>query len=383
MDSMTSRQRVVTALAHSEPDRVPFDCTFSYEAYARLEKYLGYSPAPEVQPRSPALNVTPPVAFLQELNVDLYYLGLRNWKNASAFEYGMDTYTDIWGVGYRKIENTAGLEYPYAFHPLAHASLADLETYPWPDPDDPALVAGLKEEAGVLYENTEFALIGKFNTPLFEQMLALRGMQQLFIDMTQHPEFVEALLDRLTTLAIRLIEVGLHACGSYLQILRLAGDDMGHQRGPLLSPRMFRRQIKPYFSRLYREAKRLFHQYNPHGKLMAHTDGDVYPLIPDYIEMGLDVLNPVQPYVAEMDHSRLKREFGAQLAFHGGIDIQRVLPFGTPKEVCDEAVRVMYSLGPNGGYILAPTHYLLSDVPAENIMALRDGVLQYGHYPLK
>jgi uroporphyrinogen decarboxylase len=113
---------------------------------------------------------------------------------------------------------------------------------------------------------------------------------------------------------------------------------------------------------------------------MAHTDGDVYPFIPDYIEMGLDVLNPVQPYVAEMEHEKLKREFGARLAFHGGIDLQKVLPFGTPEQVRAEAIKVMRALGPGGGYILAPTHYLLPDVPPQNVIALRDAVLEHGRY---
>ena len=115
---------------------------------------------------------------------------------------------------------------------------------------------------------------------------------------------------------------------------------------------------------------------------MAHTDGDVYPIIPDYCEIGLDVLNPVQPYVAEMEHERLKREFGDRLSFHGGIDLQQVLPFGTPEEVKREAINIMHRLGPGGGYILAPTHYLLPDVLPENILALRNAVIQYGSYPL-
>jgi uroporphyrinogen decarboxylase len=189
-------------------------------------------------------------------------------------------------------------------------------------------------------------------------------------------------MDKLTDIAIQLIQVGLKACGKYLQILRLAGDDMGYQRGTLLNPTLFRQIIKPRFARLYHEAKRLFHQYNPNGKLMAHTDGDVYPLIPDYIEMGLDVLNPVQPYVAEMEHARLKHEFGNRLCFHGGMDLQNVLPFGKPDEVRLEAIKVMHALGYGGGLILAPTHYLLPDVPPENVMALRAAVLEHGSYPL-
>jgi uroporphyrinogen decarboxylase len=382
MDKMNSRQRVVTALEHREPDRVPFDCTFTYGAYRRLEKSLGFANNKELLPGSPSLNVTPPVEFLDKMNVDLYYLSLNSWKNEPIFEYGMETYKDIWGVGYRKIESNTGLEYPNDLHPLSKATTKDLEEYPWPDPSNTELTDGLQDRAAFLFNETNFALVGKFNTPLFEQAISLRGMEQLYLDFVLDPEFVHELFDRLTEIAIRLIQAGLAASGQYLQILRLAGDDMGSQRGTLLSPAMFRRMVKPYFSRLYRQAKTLFQTYNPQGKLMAHTDGDVYPIIPDYCEMGLDVLNPVQPYVAEMEHERLKCEFGDRLSFHGGIDLQRVLPYGTPEEVRLEAIKIMGQLGPFGGYILAPTHYVLPDVPPENILALRDAVINYGRYPL-
>jgi uroporphyrinogen decarboxylase len=117
-------------------------------------------------------------------------------------------------------------------------------------------------------------------------------------------------------------------------------------------------------------------------KIMAHTDGGVYPIIPDFIDMGLDVLNPVQPFADEMDHERLKKEFGSRLSFHAGIDIQSVLPHGSPEDVKQEALRAIHALGPGGGYILAPTHYVQSDVPPENIIALRDAVKEHGRYPL-
>jgi len=382
MKKMTSRQRVVTALEHQEPDRVPFDCTFTYEAYRKVEKAIGFALTPDLHPGSPALNITPSLEFLKEMKVDLCYLRLNKWKNTPAFEYGMETYTDIWGVGYKKIESDNRLEYPNVTHPLAKAKQKDLADFPWPDPGAPELTAGLSDRAASLYKDTNFALVGKFSTSIFEQAVSLRGMEQLYLDFIQNPEFVGELFERLTEIAIRLIEAGLKASGQYLQILRLAGDDMGSQRGTLFNPAMFRRMIKPHFSRLYSEAKRLFQKYNPHGKLMGHTDGDVFPIIPDYIEMGLDVLNPVQPYVAEMEHERLKSEFGSRLSFHGGMDLQQVLPFGTPEEVRKEVIKVTRKLGPGGGFILAPTHYLLPDIPPENILALRDAVIQYGGYPL-
>lgn len=382
MPALTSRQRVITALSHEEPDRVPFDCTFSYMGYRRLEEYLGCGTDPAVKPGGPFLSVNLPLDIVNELQVDLYYVGMGVSNSATLFEYGMDTYWDEWGIPFRKIENPSGYHYEFYHPPLAKAEIRDLDQYPWPDPSDPARVDGLGKRVHDLHENTALALVGKFNNPIFEQAFMLRGMQQLFMDFSIQPDFVEALMDRLTDIAIGFIEAGLHACGKDLDILRLAGDDMGHQRSTLVSPAMFRRVIKPRFERLYKSAKELLLLYNPDGKLMAHSDGDVYPLIEDYIGMGLDVLNPVQPYVAEMEHEKLKREFGDRLSFHGGIDIQHVMPFGTQEEVHLEVIKTMKALGPGGGYILAPTHYLQPDVPPENVLALRDAVMNYGKYPL-
>lgn len=382
MTKMTSRERVVTALNHQEPDRVPFDCYFSYGGYLRLKDYLGYRPAKEVGPSSSWLGVGLPIDLMQELGVDLLYFGLNRPHNAPVFEYGVECFTDEWGVTYHRIKHETGEHYEFANQVLGDATVQDLEDYPWPDPDKTELVKGLEEKARDLYENTDFALVGKFSNSIFEQAFYMRGFQDMLIDLIRNPEFAGALMDKLADIAIARIEAGLKACGQYIQILRLAGDDMGQQTGTLMSPKTFREVIKPRFARVYQAARKMLDEIHPEVKIMNHTDGDVYPLIPDYIEMGLDVLNPVQPYVAEMDHNVLKREFGNRLSFHGGIDLQKVMPFGTPDEVRAEAVKTMKALGPGGGYILSPTHYLQPDVPPENVMALRDAVLECGHYPL-
>lgn len=381
MDSMTSRQRVVTALSHREPDRVPFDCNFSYEGYLRLKDFLGLKT--EVSPSSPWLSISNPLELISELNIDLYYIGLGKEKNAPVFEYGMETYTDEWGATFRRMENPSGLSYEIINPALQHASIKDLEDYPWPDPHNPELAAGVEEKARELFENTTLALVGKFSNSIFEQAFYLRGFEQMLIDISLDPEFATALMEKMVDIALARLQVGLKACGKYIQGVRFAGDDMGQQTGPLMSPKMFRRVIKPIFSRYYKSARAMIDEYNPEIRIIAHTDGDVYPLIPDYIEMGLDVLNPVQPYVSEMEHDKLKAEFGTQLSFHAAIDIQRVLPFGTPEEVKAEAIKTMRMLGPGGGYILAPTHYVQGDVPPQNILALRDAVLEFGHYPLR
>lgn len=383
MADMTSRERVVTTLEHREPDRVPFDCTFSYEGYLRLKEYLGLETDKEVHPSNSWLSVGTPIELLHELSIDLCYIGLRKAKNSPKFEYGMDQYTDEWGVEYRKVKHSSGIYYDFANRVLGDATIDDLEEYPWPDPHNPELSEGLEEKCRDLYENTDFALVGKFSDSIFERAFYMRGFEQMLIDVAINPEFAMALMDKLTDLAIARMEVGFEACGKYIQILRVAGDDMGHQDGPLMAPKTFREVVKPQFARYYQAVRDLINKYNPDIKLMAHTDGDVYPIIPDYIEMGLDVLNPVQPYVEEMEHEKLKKEFGDRLSFHAGIDIQSVMPHGSPEEVRAEAIKTMNALGPGGGYILAPTHYIQSDVPPENIIALRDAVMEFGKYPLK
>jgi len=382
MTEMTSRERVITALEHKEPDRVPFDCNFVYEGYLRIKEYLGLKTQNEVYPSSPWLAVSNPIELLSELNIDLCYIGLGKAKNTPIFEYGMDHYIDEWGVKFRKVENPVGLHYDFYEPVFPEASVDEVEKYPWPDPYNPELTEGLEKKAQDLYETTDLALIGKFSNSIFEQAFYMRGFEQFLMDVAINPDFADALMGKLVEIALARLEVGLKACGKFIQCVRFAGDDMGQQTGMLMSPNMFRQMIKPQFSRYYKEARILIDQYNPDIKIMAHTDGDVYPIIPDYIEMGLDVLNPVQPYVAEMEHDKLKSEFGDRLSFHAAIDIQRVMPFGTPEEVTSEAIKTMLALGPGGGYILAPTHYLQADVPPENIIALRDAVLEHGNYPL-
>lgn len=383
MTEMTSRERVIRTLNHQEPDRVPFDCSFVYESYLRIKDHLGLETAREVYPSSPWLAIGNPRELLDVLNIDLCYLGLNRTKSAPVFEYGMDYYTDEWGVEFKKVEQSAGLYYGFNNQVLGDATVESLEDFPWPDPYHPDLTEGLEEKARDLYQNTELALVGKFSNSIFEQAFYMRGFEKLLFDLSLAPDFVDALLAKLVELALARLDVGLGACGEYLQCVRFAGDDMGQQDGPLMSPRMFREQIKPHFARYYREARKMIDKCNPEIKIIAHTDGDVYPIIPDYIEMGLDVLNPVQPYVAEMEHEKLKAEFGDRLSFHAGIDIQKVMPFGSPEEVRSEAIKTMGALGPGGGYILAPTHYLQGDVPPENVIALRDAVLKHGSYPLQ
>jgi uroporphyrinogen decarboxylase len=381
MTELTSRERVIRTLEHAEPDRVPWDCNFTVGAYLNLMRFLGMEHDGELKPNWGTV-VRSSRALMEELSLDLHYIQLKPSSEAPQFEYGIESFTDEWGVGYQKIKNPTGVYYEMCEHPLATATIEDLNHYPWPDPLHPSRTKGLKDRCIDLETNTNFALVGKFSPPIFEQAWYMRGYEQWLMDLLINPEFASALLDKVTDIAISFAESGLKICAKYIHIYRVAGDDVGHQGGPLISPEVFRELVKPRFRRLYQAVRKWLDRSNPSCKIKTHTDGDVYPLINDFIDIGLDVLNPVQPYVAEMDHERIKKEHGSSLSFHGGIDIQRVLPFGTPDEVKMEAKKTMEALGPGGGYILAPTHYVQADVPPENIIALRDAVLEYGRYPI-
>lgn len=372
---MNARERVIAAINHRQTDRVPFDCRFGHIAYEKLRTYIGSYSSGELRPSGPDLTVSPSPAFLQELNVDLIYVGPSPGEHSMPFDPEADLYVDEWGLTWKRIESVNATYFEVVNPPLKDADLYELENYPWPDPYEPSRTQHLEEKCRKLYTETELAIVGRFSSSVFEQAFLLRGFEQFLIDLVVNPDFANALLQQTTRIAVGFLEVCMHAAGKYIQILRLAGDDMGHQSGTLLSPQTFRQMIKPHFKRVYQTARRLINEINPEIKLMAHTDGDVYSLIPDYIDMGLDILNPVQPRVSNMDHSRLKREFGEHLSFHGGIDIQYLMPFGSPDEVRQEAAHTIKVLGEGGGYILGPTHYLQADVPPENILALKEVVL--------
>ncbi len=159
---MSSRQRVVRTLDHLEPDRVPFDCSFGYQSLVQLREYLGLGHLEIPLPGNPSLAVRPPIELIQELKIDLLYISLNRSSAAPDFEFGMERFTDDWGVEYRKVENPTGISYEVSKHPLANAVIEDLEDYNWPDPFELSLVAGLEEKVRKLHDETELAIVGRF-----------------------------------------------------------------------------------------------------------------------------------------------------------------------------------------------------------------------------
>jgi uroporphyrinogen decarboxylase len=284
---------------------------------------------------------------------------------------------DVWGVGWRKAWYGDGCYYwEPARHPLADATVADLDRYDWPDPLDPGLTAGVEEEARRLFETTDYAIVGDAGfKSLWETAYLLRGFEQMLMDLVAAPEFVSALLVKLLEINMAATGRFLDAAGQYIQVFRTA-DDLATQRGLLMSQDTFRRRLKPFYRRYFE-----FIRSKTDAAIFYHSCGNVTELVDDLTEIGVDILNPVQ--VSAMDDTAcLKTRFGSRLTFWGAIDTQHVLPNGTPEEVAEEVRRRIHDLAPGGGYVLAAVHNIQPDVPPGNILAMADAAKRYGAYPV-
>lgn len=382
----SSRKRVEEALAHHEPDRIPLDLTITKMPYVRLREFLGLPPDTGVKGDRFG-EVQPALDLLETLGIDIAFIKLRgplNWTPLPSEDDGL--ILDEWGVGRRRVELPDGstlLE--VTFSPLQdkHPAEIDLDEISWPNPYDPGRIAGLAEEAQRLYEETDLALMGRFGGTIMEQASFLRGYTQWLIDLKMHPEFASQLMNRIADIQIALDEIGIRAAGRYLTIFKLSGEDLGMQDRPMFSPQMWQEILRPVLKRRWQAARRALDQNDAaHVKLMLHSDGAIRPFIPDLIEDGIEILDPVQIQCPGMEPDKLKRDFGAYLTFHGAIESQRVLPFGTVADVEAEVIRCLKVLGPGGGFIMAPVHNVQPDVPPENLVALFQTARKFGRYPL-
>jgi uroporphyrinogen decarboxylase len=380
---LTSRERVLRTLNHQEPDRVPFNLSLTVDIYHRLREHLGLPPDAD-KPVGVWTEVSPALDLLDAMQVDLYYTGLRppsGWKPPKTQD---GLLYDEWGIGRARVEREDGsYYYEMVKHPLANASLEQIQEYPWPDPYDPGRVAGLREKVLDIRRGTDKAIMAKFSNSIWEQSWWLYGMQAWMIDLIANPEIAAAIMDKVCSVAVGTMEAGMEAIGDLVDIVRLSGEDLGTQTAPMISPRLFNALVRPRFERLWSCAKKKLMEKNPAGKLMVHSCGNVRPFIPAWIEMGLDILDPIQPRARGMEPDGLKRDFGKQLVFHGGVDLQHTLPFGSVDDVCSEVRRYMRALAPGGGYIVAPAHNVQSDVPPANLVAIRDAIEAYGNYPIQ
>jgi uroporphyrinogen decarboxylase len=283
-------------------------------------------------------------------------------------------YFNSWGVG--SVQGDPGMWFP-AIHPLAEThSIADLESYPWPDMNDPSRFAHVRAEVQRLATENKYAILATpwLAFPL-ERAFAMQRMDRFMANLGWYPDFAMALLAKITDLCKTLMGNFLRECGDDIDMIKI-GDDLGMQNSLLMSPKMYRSIVKPFHADYIS-----FIKSRTKAKVFFHTDGDVFPLIPDFIEMGVDILNPVQTSAGKMsDLHELKKQFGKNIIFCGAIDTHRILPFGTPDEVRAEVKRVIEILGAGGGYMLAPVHIIMPDVPPENILAMVDAAVEFGTY---
>jgi uroporphyrinogen decarboxylase len=281
---------------------------------------------------------------------------------------------DEWGCGWAKKGDST--HYIPAESPLKDATLEDLEKYDWPDPDNPERFVGISERARELYENSNYAVYGNvINNNIFLRATYLRGFTQFLMDLVSDEQFSHALLQQIVKIQARITSNFLDQCGKYIDIFR-AGDDIATQENLIMSPDCYRKMIKPHQKAYFASIKE-----RTDAKLLFHSCGAIYPALDDLIEIGVDVLNPIQVTCDLMsDTKKLKEEFGDRLSFCGGIDTQRLLPLGTPDDVMRETCRIISDMGHGGGYLLAAVHNFQEEVPPENILSMFAAVKKYGRY---
>ncbi|HTU03820.1 MAG TPA: uroporphyrinogen decarboxylase family protein [Candidatus Sulfotelmatobacter sp.] len=374
--SLSHRDRVLTVLNHEKPDRVAMDLGGSpgsginLYAYKRLTEHLGLRGPVRVQSER-SLLAWPDEAVLERFGADLRLIvarapedsGNRGTFDEAAYEQDAE-YTDVWGVVRRRPPRG---HYYVVRAPFDRDDLspADLDAHPWPAPRCPD-ADGLHREAERLRRETDCALVAFVPGRIFSMGQFLCGFSNWLVQLKVNREFCEALLDRTLDIQLGMAAETLKALDGAADILYLA-DDYGIQTGPLIAPALFREVFKPRMARLI-----AFLKARSSAKIAFHSCGSVSALIPDFIEVGVDILNPLQVAAADMDTARLHREFGRRLIFWGGIDTQRVLPAGTAAEVRAEVARRVRDLWP--GYIAASVHNIQAEVPAGNIVAMFDAL---------
>jgi uroporphyrinogen decarboxylase len=383
---MNSRKRLLTAVDHREPDRIPFDlgsCQVTgihVAAYQNLRNALGL-PQTEIKMCDTVQQlaaVDDDVAV--QMNIDtrgLYPLNSHNWRivEQDAGEYW--AYRDEWGITHHRPKEN-GLYYSVVEVPLPQANLTpqDIANHHWPDVGHPKRIAGLRELA-LSYRASGYAVVLKDAfAGIFEFAQRIVGMENLLMMMITEERAACLLFDKLLELKLDYWQTALADLGDLVDIITYA-DDYGTQESQLISPDMFRRLLKPRVKTLFDTFIRLA----PRAKRFFHSDGNVRPLIPDFIELGVDILNPIHIRAKDMAPDGLKRDFGRDLAFWGGgVDTQGILPHGTPQEVKDDVRRNIEALAPGGGYVFNTIHNIQADVPTANIIAMWEALQEYGMY---
>ena len=377
---MTHRERVLTSLERRQPDRVPVDLggtlasTLNVHTYRRLMKHLGFGDDPPVAFLSRRSNsVLPDERLLQRLDVDCRAVILGNPDLHPERELPDGSLTDEWQITWKHIGE--GQHFINSGGPFSdkEPDPALVGAFKWPNPLDTGRFRTLRSQAQTLRVASDAAVILVLGVGAVHQIQFMRGYAAALEDLVAAPDFVQAFLDRYADFWTCMTERALEEVGDLVD-LAMFGDDLGTQQGPVMSPALYRRLIKPAHARMVKAVKKF------NKPVLLHSCGSVAAFIPDLVEIGIDALHPVQVSAKGMDTAQLKREFGRDITFWGGIDTHRVLPRGTPGDVRDEVRKRIADLAPGGGYVLGAVHNIQAEVPVENVLAMVEAAKEFGSY---
>ena len=382
---VTQRERVILALSHKEPDRVPIDLggsncsTIHIDAYRKLLKYLGIKDRSTGEPADMIQQVVLNLSeeLLERLGVDTrsIYVGApdnkRGWVKENEFE-------DEWGIIWRRPKG--GYYFDLSYSPFKDIdTIEGIKKYNWPDPDDEGRYRGIREKAKTVSKENKYAIVGNCYIIPYGLGLLMRGFQNFFMDLMVNKRFAEAFMDKVLEIELKIVVNFLKECGEMIDVFCVFEDDYDGQNGALIPPNIFSELVAPRLKKAVAESKKY-----TKAKIFHHCCGSVYNKIDELAKIGVDIIGPVQVSAKNMGNTkRLKEKFGDKIVFWGAIDTHRVLNHGTASDVKEEVRRRIKDLAPSGGYVAAAVHNIQRDVPPQNIMALFEAVREYGRYPIR
>jgi len=365
---MTNRERILKAINHEEPDRVPIDLgstidsSICKEAYDELRNYLGMEPTNSIFINRMMRSVKNDDDVLDYFQIDVR--GVFPGEYSSVVHIDENSYKGEWGIVWNKRPGVYYFE--QSTFPLSgDISQSDIINYKWPNPNDPNIVKGLKEQVRKIRDNFDCAIVLNAPSMFIHKSQYLRGFQDWYLDCGINVKRIEILFDTILDINIRVLENLLSEVGKEVDIV-MTSDDLGTQRSLQVSPDFFRKSIKPRFEKYFN----VIRQFSPDLKILFHSCGSIEPILGDLIDIGVDIINPVQVSAENMDSAYLKEKYGDHLAFWGAIDTQHVLPSGSPEEVKKEVERRIRDLGKGGGYVLDAVHNIQPGVPPKNIVTM-------------
>ena len=374
-ESMTHRERLIAAISHEQPDMVPIDLggtvdsSIVVEGYEKVKEHFGIEGENELCHRMMRV-VQVNERILRALDIDTRGVFPGAPMKGGVQELGAHRYRDAWGV--ERVHPEHSYYYDQISFPLSgEITLSDIANYPWPDPDDPGLMQGLKERVKWIRENTNCAAILSLPAPCVHTSQYLRGFEDWFCDFVLNPQILEALFDAVLEVTLQMAKNQLKEVGQEVDVV-ICADDLGAQDGLQISYDHFLKYVKPRLRKYFRQV----HDLSP-AKLLFHSCGSVASIIEDLIEIGVDVLNPVQVTAAGMNPVELKKKNRGRMAFWGGMDSQKILPRGSVKEVKKTVEELVEQMGEGGGFVLSSVHNIQPDVPLDNILAMFQHAREY------